>query len=377
MEPGGSGEHARGPSQKQLSQREGELHADSASGTGRLRSASVSSWRSRPRPCRPTCGTTTPGTRTTAPTPTTRSSTAPSRSTTWPPRAGPSTRTGTSCSRDPSRPTRCWWTACRVRCSAPATPCPCDRVNGAGSVLTAGANPPDGLGAAQSVRWANNTARRSPTTCGWTASTPIAGPPAPPTRSTPSACGRRPRPSRASTTSAHQLTVLLLQNPTDYTIDGTVFFWDVGTERFLALARLLARRQGAAGLQHQHRAPGLTGAITDHPRRPVRRSPGQERGPRAVDGVLLRHPADLSAALGPKADQPSGPGPPRPVSSPPPDRGRENENPGAYQGGADAVAQVPSKEEGLMNNLSMPFRSRLRPLTHALGFLPTAGRWAP
>jgi hypothetical protein len=136
-----------------------------------------------------------------------------------------------------------------------------DRVNNGGGVLTGGATPPGGLGASQSVRWANNTAnvledyvRVDGSTSGCT-----------------NACttnaqytirmwettGSIPR----FNNTGGQLTVLLLQNPASYTIGGTAFFWNtagalVGSQPFSLGARQLFVLNTTAV------APGSTGAVT-------------------------------------------------------------------------------------------------------------------
>jgi hypothetical protein len=138
---------------------------------------------------------------------------------------------------------------------------PVDRVNSGGTVLTAGDTPADGLGAAQSVRWANNTAAVVAdfvrvdgvnTACGtgctgnaqytirmWETTASI------------------PR----FNNSGSQLTVLLLQNPTNYTISGTIYFWDAagsftGSQGFALVGKQLLNFNTSTV------APGLAGAIT-------------------------------------------------------------------------------------------------------------------
>ena len=144
---------------------------------------------------------------------------------------------------------------------APGSTLPVDRVNVAGTILTAGATPQDGLGAAQSVRWANNTAAAVTdyvrvdgvnTVCGTACTTDAQY-----TIRLWETTASIPR----FNNSGSQLTVLLLQNPTNYSIDGTVYFWDVsgsflGSQGFsLAGKALLVFNTSTV-------APGLAGAIT-------------------------------------------------------------------------------------------------------------------
>lgn len=138
---------------------------------------------------------------------------------------------------------------------------PVDRVNAGGSVLTAGATPPGGLGAAQSVRWANNTAMQvidyvrvtgAFTDCGTACTTDAQY-----TIRMWETTGSIPR----FNNSGSQLTVLLLQNPTDYTINGTVFFWDVGGSFLASQGFTLAAKQIFV-FNTSTVTPGFTGAIT-------------------------------------------------------------------------------------------------------------------
>jgi hypothetical protein len=138
---------------------------------------------------------------------------------------------------------------------------PVDRVNSNGSVLTAGQTPADGMGSAQSVRWANNTAAVSSdfirvdgvdTDCGTACTTDAQY-----TLRMWETTGSLPRFNNAGS----QLTVLLLQNPTSYTISGTAFFWDtagglVGSQPFSLGARQLFAFNTTAV------APGASGSVT-------------------------------------------------------------------------------------------------------------------
>jgi hypothetical protein len=103
-----------------------------------------------------------------------------------------------------------------------------DRVNGGGGVLTAGAPPQDSLGASQSVRWTNNTSgvitdyiRVDGASSGCTSTCTTD---AQYTIRMWETTGAIPRFNNTSS----QVTILLLQNPTNYPISGTVYFWDNG-----------------------------------------------------------------------------------------------------------------------------------------------------
>ena len=138
---------------------------------------------------------------------------------------------------------------------------PVDRVNAAGSVLTAGNDPPGGLGSSQSVRWANNTANQitdyirvdgagagCTTTCTTDSEYTIR---------MWETTGSIPRFNNSGT----QTTVLLLQNPTDYTINGTVYFWETsGT--FLASQGFTLAAKSLFVFNTASVAPGFAGAIT-------------------------------------------------------------------------------------------------------------------
>ena len=142
-----------------------------------------------------------------------------------------------------------------------AGPLPVDRVDGGGTVLTAGAAPPGGLGGSRSVRWANNTGALSldyirvdgggsgcTTTCTINAQYTIR------MWETTGAISR-------FNNSGSQLTVLLLQNPTDYPINGTVFFWAAsGTLTATQAFTLLAK--GLSVINTSAIAPGASGSIT-------------------------------------------------------------------------------------------------------------------
>jgi len=100
-----------------------------------------------------------------------------------------------------------------------------DRVDIAGTVLTAGATPPGGLGGSQSVRWANNSGlvandwirvTGAGTTCTTTCTTNA--------QYTLRMWETTGAISRFNN-SGSQITILLLQNPTDYVINGNVYFW--------------------------------------------------------------------------------------------------------------------------------------------------------
>ena len=142
-----------------------------------------------------------------------------------------------------------------------AGPLPVDRVDSTGAVLTAGTVPPGGLGGSKSVRWANNTGSQSldfirvdgggsgcTTTCTTNAQYTIR------MWETTGAISR-------FNNSGSQLTVLLLQNPTDYAINGTVYLWDTsGTLSATQVFTLPAKGLLISNLSTI--APGASGSIT-------------------------------------------------------------------------------------------------------------------
>jgi hypothetical protein len=141
------------------------------------------------------------------------------------------------------------------------TQMPFDRVDSLGAVLTAGAPPPGGQGPSISVRWANNTGVQSSdylrvdgagTSCTATCTTDTQY-----TLRMWETTGAIPRFNNFST----QVTVLLLQNPTDYVINGTVYFWSaagtfVAAQGFTLVAKELFVFNTATV------APATSGAIT-------------------------------------------------------------------------------------------------------------------
>jgi hypothetical protein len=136
-----------------------------------------------------------------------------------------------------------------------------DRVNAAGSVLTGGNPPPGGIGAAQSVRWANNNANLiddyirvdgANAACGNACTTDAQY-----TIRMWETTGAIPRFNNAGT----QTTVLILQNPTAYTIDGTAFFWDVGGSFLASQGFSLAAKQTFV-FNTATVAGGFSGAMT-------------------------------------------------------------------------------------------------------------------
>ena len=138
---------------------------------------------------------------------------------------------------------------------------PVNRVNSAGTVLTAGGPPPGGIGAAQSVRWANNTAIPIDdyvrvdgvnTGCGTACTTDAQY-----TIRMWETTAAIPR----FNNSGSQITVLLLQNPTNYTIGGTVFFWSVAGV-FLTSSPFSLPAKQVLVLNTNTVAPGFTGAMT-------------------------------------------------------------------------------------------------------------------
>jgi opacity protein-like surface antigen len=138
---------------------------------------------------------------------------------------------------------------------------PVDRVNAAGSVLTPGGTPPDGLGSSRSVRWANNTALVISdyvrvdgvnTACGTGCTTNAQY-----TIRMWETTASIPR----FNNSGSQVTVLLLHNPTNYTITGTVYFWENGGA-FLASAAFVLGAKQLFVFNSSTVAPGFAGAIT-------------------------------------------------------------------------------------------------------------------
>jgi hypothetical protein len=136
-----------------------------------------------------------------------------------------------------------------------------DRVNSGGSILTPGATPQNGLGASQSVRWANNTAavvqdyvRVDGATSGCTNTCTTD---AQYTVRMWETTGAIPR----FNNSGSQVTILLLQNPTNYPINGSVYFWEnsgvfLGSQGFsLAAKELFVFNTSTV-------APGFAGSIT-------------------------------------------------------------------------------------------------------------------
>ena len=140
-------------------------------------------------------------------------------------------------------------------------PLPVDRVNASGTILTAGQDPPGGLGSSQSVRWANNTALEisdyirvdgAGSGCADTCTADSQY-----TIRMWETTGAIPR----FNNSGSQITVLILQNPTDYTIGGTVFFWDA-TGAFLTSQPFSLVAKDVLVLNTNSAAPGFTGSIT-------------------------------------------------------------------------------------------------------------------
>jgi hypothetical protein len=136
-----------------------------------------------------------------------------------------------------------------------------DRVNAAGSVITAGGNPPGGIGAARSVRWTNNTANQiddyvrvdgANAACGTACTTDAQY-----TIHMWETTGSIPRFNNSGT----QVTVLLLQNPTDYQINGTVYFWE-NAGSFLASQGFNLDPKSLFVFNTSTVTPGFAGAIT-------------------------------------------------------------------------------------------------------------------
>lgn len=138
---------------------------------------------------------------------------------------------------------------------------PVDRVNSVGTVLTAGQDPPGGLGSSQSVRWVNNTALQASDYIrvdgGGSGCTTACTTDAQYTIRMWETTGAVPR----FNNSGSQITVLILQNPTAYTIDGTVFFWSVLGSIITSTPFTLDAKQVLV-LNTNTSAPGATGSIT-------------------------------------------------------------------------------------------------------------------
>ncbi len=143
----------------------------------------------------------------------------------------------------------------------PSGPLAVDRVNSGGAVLTPGATPQGGLGTSRSVRWGNNTANVSQdyvrvdgSTSGCTSTCTTD---AQYTIRIWETTGSIPRFNNAGS----QVTVLLLQNPTNYPINGTVYFWEnAGT--FLAAQGFALPAKGLFVFNTATVAPSFAGSIT-------------------------------------------------------------------------------------------------------------------
>ena len=92
-----------------------------------------------------------------------------------------------------------------------------------------------------------------------------------------------------------QITILLLQNPTNYVVNATVYFWSTNGADRRAAVRPAA--EGADGVQHRQRRPGRGRSHEHRPRRTVRGPCGQDRRAGAVDRLQLRQPDAPAAAL--------------------------------------------------------------------------------
>ena len=138
---------------------------------------------------------------------------------------------------------------------------PVDRVNSAGTILTAGQDPPGGLGSSQSVRWVNNTALQASdyirVNGAGSGCTNACTTDAQYTIRMWETTGAIPR----FNNSGSQITVLLLQNPTDYTINVTVFFWNFDGS-FLTSQPFTLVAKDVLVLNTNTVAPGFTGSIT-------------------------------------------------------------------------------------------------------------------
>ena len=113
--------------------------------------------------------------------------------------------------------------------------------------------------------------------------------------------------------SGSQVTVLLLQNPTDRPVDATVFFWSATGTLLATYATPRRATQGACGSSNTATLPGLAGAgrtITVVHDAPLRSPGGQDRGPRAGHRLQLRLAAALPASLTTRAASRRRPRPP-------------------------------------------------------------------
>ncbi len=136
-----------------------------------------------------------------------------------------------------------------------------DRVDDTGTVLTSGNPPPGGLNSSQSVRWANNAGAQSidylrvdgnTADCGTTCTADAQY-----TIHMWETTGAISRFNNAGS----QTTVLLLQNPTDYVIAGTVYFWaSSGTQLFTEPFVLLPKELSV--ISTSTLVPGVAGSIT-------------------------------------------------------------------------------------------------------------------
>lgn len=138
---------------------------------------------------------------------------------------------------------------------------PVDLVDVAGTVLVPGATPPGGLGAARSLRWENATA--SPRAD----YVRVAG--------TDTACGTTCTANTQYTirmwettlaiprfnNSGTQMTVLLLQNPSTYTIAGHVYYWS-GAGALIASQPFSAGAKALIAVSTSTQAPNASGSIT-------------------------------------------------------------------------------------------------------------------
>jgi hypothetical protein len=136
-----------------------------------------------------------------------------------------------------------------------------DRVDGTGAVLTAGDTPPSGQNSSKSVRWANNSGTQSIDYIrvdGNTADCNI-------TCSTNSQYTIRMWETTGAISrfnnSGSQSTVLILQNPTDYVIAGTVYFWDPSGTQVATLPFILPPK-GLSVTTTSTLIPGVAGSIT-------------------------------------------------------------------------------------------------------------------
>jgi hypothetical protein len=136
-----------------------------------------------------------------------------------------------------------------------------DRVDGGGAVLTGGNTPPSGQNSSKSVRWANNAGTQSLDYIRVDANTADCNAFCTANSQYTIRMWETTAAISRFNNSASQVTTLVLQNPTDYTIAGTVYFWDAagtqaGTQPFILTPKAVSVTSTAIIV------PGLSGSIT-------------------------------------------------------------------------------------------------------------------